>query len=351
MNTLLIILTLVFSVVSYFPATRITHWTFRIFDYIRIQILVIQVILLILLSIYYEEGNTLFLSSLIFLVLTIIYQSFIIFPYLPTYNLFKKPPQADNTISVISVNVLQSNTQYDRLIKLINEVQPDILLTLETNKDWEIALEEIESNYKHVHKAPKENRYGLHFYTKLDVEYINEHYFVTDDRPAIEAHLLDTNGNDFVFLGIHPPPPAPTEKPTSKQKDAEFMRVAKLVRELKSPSIVTGDFNNVCWSRSARLFASVANLQDSRLGKGIHGTFPVRPIFMRFPLDLLFSSEEIQVHNIKTLRDIGSDHLPFFCEFSVVTSSFSKATKLDSELEEKVDEIIEEGDNAVEEEE
>ncbi|EDP95930.1 hypothetical protein KAOT1_07173 [Kordia algicida OT-1] len=321
------------------------------FDYIRIQILVIQILLLIGLVVYYQEDATLFLTALIFLSITIFYQICIIFPYLPTYNIFKKPSQANNTISVISVNVLQSNTDYERLIKLVKEVQPDILLTLETNKAWEEALEVLEDDFSFVYKIPKENRYGIHFYTKLKVEHIDEHYFIADDRPALEAHMFDNDGNDFVFWGIHPPPPAPQEKPTARQKDAELLKVAKLVRDLKSPSIVTGDFNNVCWSRSARLFAKVSGLQDSRLGKGIHATFPVRPSFMRFPLDLLFSSEEIQVHNIKTLSDIGSDHLPFYCEFTVVKSSFSEAEKLESELKEKVDDIIDEGHVAVEEEE
>ncbi len=345
------ILAFIFSVVSYFPATPITHWTFRVFDYIRIQILVLQILLVIVSFFLFDKYPSILLVSQIFLTGTIIYQATIIFPYLPTFNLFKNPKNPSNVLTVISVNVLQKNSQYNRLIELINEVQPDILLTLETNKEWENALQAIEKHYSYTHKIPLENRYGLHFYTKLEVKKSKEHYFITDDRPAIEAHLFDYEGNDFVFLGIHPPPPSPTEKPTSKQKDAEFMKAAQLIRKLHSPSLVTGDFNNVCWSRSARMFAKVSNLQDSRIGKGIHGTFPVRPSFMRFPLDLLFSSKEIQVHEIKTLRDVGSDHLPFFAKFSVVKSNYSKPTSLNSELKEHANDIIEEGEKAAEEEE
>ncbi|WP_430408729.1 endonuclease/exonuclease/phosphatase family protein [Kordia sp.] len=351
MNTTIAIIANIFAFVSYLPAFNISHWAFRVFDFIRIQLLAIQIIFFIILCFLYEEGNLLVLSSQLFILLTIIYQAIIIVPYLPIATLFKKTKKESNTITVISVNVLQSNTDYQQLIKLVNEVQPDILLTLETNKAWENALKEIEANFSYTYKVPKENRYGMHFYTKLKVENVDEHYFIEETRPAIEVHMFDRDGNDFVFLGIHPPPPSPTEKPTAKQKDAELMKVAKLVRELQSPSIVTGDFNNVCWSRSAKLFAKVSNLQDSRLGKGIHATFPVRPSIMRFPIDLLFSSKEIKVHNIKTLPDIGSDHLPFYCEFTIVKSSFSKANKLEPELKEMANEIIEEGHIAVVEEE
>lgn len=345
------ILSYIFSLVSYLPAFPVSHWTFRICDYLRIQLLVIQIIFLGVNVYMFDSQNYYILTAIILLGITIIYQAIIIIPYLPTHTIFKKKDASHDTISILSVNVLQSNSSYERLISLINEVQPDILLTLETNKAWEKALEAIEPQFSFSHKVPKENRYGIHFYTKFKVESAQTHYFISEERPAVEVHLYDTKGNDFVFLGIHPPPPSPTEKPTSKQKEAEFMKVAKLVRSLKSPSIVTGDFNNVCWSKSAKLFAKVADLEDSRIGKGIHGTFPVRPFFMRFPIDLLFASKEIKVHKINTLSDIGSDHLPFYAEFSIVKSSFAKAEKLTPELDEKADEIIDSGFEALEEEE
>ncbi|PTX61402.1 endonuclease/exonuclease/phosphatase (EEP) superfamily protein YafD [Kordia periserrulae] len=345
------ILSYIFSLVSYLPAFPIAHWTFRICDYLRIQLLAIQVILFGVNVYLFDSENYYILFSLVLLGITISYQAIIIIPYLPTHNIFQKKDASRDSISILSVNVLQSNTSYEKLIALVNKIQPDILLTLETNKAWEKALEAIEPHFSFTHKVPKENRYGIHFYTKFKVESAQTHYFISEERPAIEIQLYDTNGNDFVFLGIHPPPPSPTEKPTSKQKEAEFMKVAKLVRSLKSPSIVTGDFNNVCWSKSAKLFAKVADLEDSRIGKGIHGTFPVRPFFMRFPIDLLFTSKEIKVHKIKTLADIGSDHLPFYAEFSMVTSSFAKADELSPELDKKAAKIIDSGLEALEEEE
>ncbi len=80
------------------------------------------------------------------------------------------------------------------------------------------------------------------------------------------------------------------------------------------------------------------------------GTFPVRPSIFRFPLDLIFSSKEIHVHDIHILPDIGSDHLPLFSKFSVSSSSTSSAETIDSDLKEETDKIIKEGHKAVEEE-
>jgi len=244
---------------------------------------------------------------------------------------------------MICINVLQSNTEYERLIDLVNNVQPDILLTMETNKAWEKALETIEGDYSYVYKVPKENRYGMHLYTNLKVTKAKEHYFVSDERPAIEAHMVDKNNTNFVFWGIHPPPPSPTEKRTSKQKDAELMMIAKLVRAEKTPCLVTGDFNNVCWSRSAKMFEKISELHDARKGNGIHGTFPVGPQIFRFPLDLLYNSEEIKVSEIKILPAIGSDHLPVFSSFTVTRANSQNNGALDSDLKEEANKMIDKG--------
>jgi len=298
----------------------------------------------------YEEKNIPLLISQIVLVIAILYQASIIVPYLPL-KFYKKQEENKHTMTIISVNVLQKNEEYPKLIKLIKDIQPDIVLTMETNKTWEKELEKIETDYPFTHKIPQDNRYGMHFYTKLKVNDLKEHYFISDQTPAIEVHLEDKNNSNFVLFGIHPPPPSPTEKPTSRQKDGELMKAAKLIREFEVPCITTGDFNNVCWSRSAKLFAKVSGMKDARLKNGIHGSFPTGPAIFRIPIDLIFSSKGIEVNKIKTLPDIGSDHLPIFSKFTVTSSNSNEAENLDSDLEDKADTMIKEGDEAVQEEE
>jgi endonuclease/exonuclease/phosphatase (EEP) superfamily protein YafD len=247
--------------------------------------------------------------------------------------------------------VLQKNQQYSNLISLIQANKPDIVFTMETNSDWERALEGIESDYKYAYKIPLENRYGMHFYTNLNVVDLKEHYLIAKDRPAIEVHLKDSNGTDFIFWGIHPPPPSPTEKETSKQKDAELMVVAKLIQKSSYPCIITGDFNNVSWSKSAKLFAKISGCNDARIGKGVHATFPVKPKIFRFPIDLLFNSKAIKIHSIQTLSPIGSDHLPITTSFSIAPSQQKTEKLVKRETEEKAAKIITEGHQAVQEEE
>lgn len=355
MTTAFILLSILLILMSFLPSMRFTHWSVKVFDYIRIQVLFIQVVVLIGGFFLLSDISTSILLLQAGLLLAITYQIILILPYVSLKSIFKRKEPVNfstsgNEISIVTANVLQKNIEYHRLIGLVNNVEPDILLTTETNKLWEEALKEIEDDFSFNYKIALENRYGMHFYTKLEAIDIKEHFLISEETPSIEALFVDKNNNRFVFWGIHPPPPSPTEKPTSRQNNAELMKLAKLIRSSSYPSIVIGDFNDVCWSRNSRLFAQTSKLKDVRKGRGILGTFPVRPSIFRFPLDLIFCSNEMQVHQIKILSDIGSDHLPVFSKFSITSKDRTTKGKLETELKEEIEDIIEDGHKAVQDE-
>ena len=348
---LFLFLSVTLSIGSFLPLLRFTSWTVRVFDFIRIQLLVVLFLLFVWGMFLYDSSFTPIWVILLILLTAIVHHCIIIFPYLSTFRRREKPQIKPHSVSLICVNVLQTNTDYQRLIAMIEEYSPDILLTTETNSEWERALSKIEHQYQHIQRIPRENTYGMHFYTKLEVQKIQEHFFISEENPAIEAHLKDSRNNDVVFWGVHPPPPSPTEKATSKQKDAELMTIAKRIAKSQTPTLVAGDFNSVCWSRNSKLFAKISKVRDARLGKGILGTFPVRPKLFRFPIDLLFYSEGVEINEIRTLPDIGSDHLPLFTRFTIISPSRASNNNIGVELKETADNIIQEGHDEVREEE
>lgn len=336
---------------TFLPALRLTHWVYRNFDYVRVQVLALLIIVLILGLIFFNQlPYSLTIPYFLLIGLSIYFQISIIFPYLPNKRKQGNTVTSSFKVSIISSNVYQDNNEYSRFLKLIENKRPNIVFTLETNKDWEDALASIEKWYPNSLKIAKENTYGMHFYTDLEVISTKEHYFISEERPAIEAILKDNDGNEFVFWGIHPPPPSPTELPTSKQKDAELITLAQLIQKSTKRTIVVGDFNNVCWSRIAKLFGKISGLKDARLNNGILGTFPVKPAFLRFPIDLLFHSQGIHIQTFTTLADIGSDHLPLFTEFHIDASKTSKENEISTSSKNEADTIIDKGIKANKEE-
>ena len=333
---------------SILPLIRNQHWIFRVWEFARFQVAILQLATLVFGLIFFTPRTLIFWATAVVSLGFIINHFVILIPYTVIYK--RKPAQKvsknSDLISIISVNVYQFSKDYQQLIDLINEIQPDILLTMESNQAWEDALTVIENNYPNFKKVPLENTYGIHFYTKLEVDNIKVNYFVADDLPSIEASLLTENGEPFTFFGVHPPPPSPTEEDTSKERDGELLAVAKAVREVKNPVIVTGDFNNVAWARSSILFRKTSELIDPRIGRGFVATFHAKYRLLRFPIDLFFHSTDIFIQDFKTLRNIGSDHLPLYCTFFINKEEDIQEDEVETLHEddlEEVDELIENG--------
>jgi endonuclease/exonuclease/phosphatase (EEP) superfamily protein YafD len=337
-NILWLIFAVLFSVCSFAPLLDSQHWFVKFFDYTRLQLLAILIGMFTVFFFFEDKESYQNMVGLIFLLIAILHNLSILYPYFPRFK--NRITTSSKEISLLSFNVQQDNREYDRVIELIRRQNPDLILTMETDKEWQNALIEIEDVYTYSVKVPLSNRYGMHFYSKLPILKHQEHFLISREAPSIEVLLRDQDNNVFVFWGIHPPPPSPTEKPSSKQKDGELMMLAKLICEIKQPVIVAGDFNNVCWSPISKLFVEITSLRDARIGKGFKSTFPASLPLLRFPIDLLFHSQTVLIHQLKVLSSIGSDHLPLFSKFSIIpfttesNTHISKSNKI--EMKEKI---------------
>lgn len=347
MTTAIIILSTVLIVLSALPFIQNQHWIFRVAEFIKLQLLPLQILVFFLAFFYTNERAMLWYlqgAQLLF----IVYHLYILMRYTKFWKSpkFEMTNNASEKVKIISCNIYQFNQEYDRFIELIQREQPDIFLTLESNSDWEKALRVLEKDYPHFEKVTLENTYGMHFFTKLKVHRMQTHFFVADDLPSIEAELETDDGYRFVFFGAHPPPPSPTEEVNSKERDGDLLSIAKKVREHSLPVIVTGDFNNVAWAKSSILFKKTSRLIDARIGRGLLATFHTQYWFFRVPLDLLFHSPTIFIDKLFTYPSIGSDHFPIGCTFRIDRHAEAQeelVKDLDKGEFEEVNELIEEG--------
>ncbi|SJN47852.1 hypothetical protein FM107_16335 [Sphingobacterium sp. JB170] len=278
----------------------------------------------------------------------LIYHGYIFIRYTKFWKARKRSTRAANSalVKILSCNIYQFNKEYDRFLDLVKEQKPDIVLTMESDSKWEAALRVLEKEYPYQQKVTLDNTYGMHFYSKLKVKKVQTHFFVADDLPSIEAELETEDGFRFVFFGVHPPPPSPTEEETSKERDGDLMCIAKKVKDYELPVLVTGDFNNVAWARSSILFKKTSELIDARIGRGILATFHAKYWFFRVPLDLVFHSPDIFIDNLVIYPSVGSDHFPMGCSFHINEHDKRQEEEVD-ELErgemKEVNELIEEG--------
>lgn len=350
--TAILIFSSLLIILSILPFTSHQHWVFRVPEFIKLQLLVLQVIAFTLIFFFIKENPSLwYLQAAQFAL--IVYHVFLMMRYSkfwrPTPR--NKPSVKSNKVKIISCNVYQFNTEYERFLSLIKKEEPDIFFTMESNAAWEKAMRPLEKDYPNYEKVTLENTYGMHFYTKLKLKRpIKTHYFVADDLPSMEAELETSDGYRFIFFGVHPPPPSPTEEKNSKERDGDLLCVAKKVRNYKMPVLVIGDFNNVAWARSSVLFKKTSRLIDARIGRGILATFHAKYWFFRVPLDLLFHSPEVVVDDLTIYPSVGSDHFPVGCTFHInkdadhsENQTFRQTEDLEKEEKKEVNELIEEG--------
>lgn len=338
LELIILVFNIIFCIPSLASATKFDYWWIRGFDFPRIQISFLILVNIILAVLVYSFQEPWHFVILVALSLSLLYQCWLIFPY--TYLAKQqvinyKGSDTTNEISILVSNVLMTNTKYDLLIGLINAKNPDVFLTLETDKAWENALKTLEDVYAYSVKVPLDNLYGMHLYSKLPLEDMNVAYLIKDDIPSIHGYVKLENGKKAKIHCLHPRPPSPTESKTSTSRDAEILLVGESIKDNPKLTIVFGDLNDVAWSRTTKIFQKISGLMDPRRGRGFFNTFSADYFLLRWPLDHVFHTEDFTLVEISRERNIGSDHFPIYIKLNYAPEKEASQEKLDVTTEEK----------------
>ncbi|MGO3810780.1 endonuclease/exonuclease/phosphatase family protein [Mesonia sp.] len=251
----------------------------------------------------------------------------------------------DNQISVLVSNVLTTNRDYHKLIDLIKSRDPDVFLTLESDKEWEKALNVFEKEYSYSVKVPLDNLYGMHLYSKLALKDMEVKYLIKDHIPSIHGSIELSNGKMANIHCLHPRPPSPTESKTSTNRDAELLLMGKKIDKDAELVLVFGDLNDVAWSRTTKLFQKISGLMDPRRGRGFFNTYNANYLLMRWPLDHIFHTNDFTLVEMAREKNIGSDHFPMYVKLNYTPEAEWKQHDLKSSKSEEdwADKKIEKG--------
>lgn len=307
-----IFLDLLLVIVTVLPLLPTQKWWSRGGEFPRMQIAFFIAALLILQLIWLSNA---WLMHAVLLA-CLLYQLFWILPYTPFFRRevldASTPLDKDRCISVLVANVLMSNRNSRRLGELIAKRDPDVVLLLETDAWWEDRMRYLRDSHPHGLDCPLDNRYGMHLYSRLPLENPALEFLVDEDVPSMHVGVNLPSGDCVRFHALHPTPPSPTENPTSRERDAEVLVIGRAISKDHCRVIVTGDFNDVAWSPTTRLFRKISRQLDPRVGRGMFSTFHASWPWLRWPLDHVFHSDDFTLVDIDVLPRFGSDHLPIF---------------------------------------
>ncbi|NVO31087.1 endonuclease/exonuclease/phosphatase family protein [Hymenobacter lapidiphilus] len=322
---ILLFISLPAVLVTLLSALTAQVWWLKLLDFPRFQLLLLHLAVLVLLAGLLLVGRRQAQAARRWVLglnlLGAAVQLYFLLPYLPLAP--RSVPDAtaaqaaDTTarLRLLEANVLQKNNRADLLLAHVAEQCPDIVLVLETDQTWVTALRPLRKEYPYFVELPRPNTYGMALYSRLPLLGARAYDFQEPGVPTIITDVRLPNGRLVRLYAVHPSPPVPSEHPTSLSKpNMILLQVGRRVRQHPGPALVLGDFNDVSWSHTTRMFEASGELHNVRRGRGMFSTFNATSWTMRWPLDHLFVTKEFRLARLQRLPDIGSDHFPLLAE-------------------------------------
>lgn len=300
---------------------NLKFWYYKILDFPRLQYLILGILFTILFLLFNKKWKFPSVFLLLGLIAVVIIHGSVIYPYMfgeklvPQYQ--TGTVKTDDTFGVLLANVLIDNRQSGTFLKMVRQKDPDILLAMEVDKWWITQLKVLKEDYPYQMEYPLDNAYGMALYSKLPLENKEIKFLKHKDVPSIHASITLPSGKIFKFYGVHPVAPVPSKEYPDNvgEKEVALLKIGKLVAKDTVPSVVVGDFNDVSWSNTSRMFGQEGNLKNVRMGRGLYNTFNATSFIFRWPLDHYFVTEEFKLVELKLLSKFGSDHFPIYAEF------------------------------------
>ncbi len=204
----------------------------------------------------------------------------------------------DQSLSLISTNVLCDNRHYDRVLAMVEREHPDVLVAVETSPAWIKGLRPLETHYRYT-LTPDIGIFGISVYAR-------QAFTARMDRigrarmPLAELHF-----KDFTLFVVHPMPPGSQKLVTENRLYLNIL--SERIRATQGRIIIAGDFNATPWSHS--LSPLIATGAEWPHGSGLAYTWPTNRPGMAIQIDHILT-RGAKAGSYRVLAPVGSDHFP-----------------------------------------
>ncbi len=222
------------------------------------------------------------------------------------------PLQNPARLRILQSNILTSNTNAPALLALIARENPDVVVLEEPDARWLRALAPLTNRYPVCASLPRDDNFGAAIYCKTNA--LSAEIFLLSDPEGAPSSLarVTVGGKTVTVVGTHTL--APCDGYQWRGRNGFTLELARKLKAVTGPLVVTGDFNNTPWSTTFHAFLQASGLRDSAQGRGPLPTWPAANPLLRIPLDHCFHSTGVRVLDRRAGPDIGSDHLPLILD-------------------------------------
>ena len=213
-----------------------------------------------------------------------------------------------------------TNGNLKNIVEFIKSVNPDIIGLIEVDSGsfrseknnqaegiaWELQLDHIyKSKYpaaSMARKVPLLNKQGNAILTNQEIVSQRFHYFNEGVKRLVIQLELEQVTIFLVHLSLK-----------FRHRQYQMQDLHDMIKDIKKPLIVAGDFNVLWGSRELQLFLAATGLKNANSnGQPSH---PSRA--PRRQLDYIFYSPQIKIKDFQIPQVKFSDHNPLVCEFEI----------------------------------
>jgi len=240
-----------------------------------------------------------------------------VLPYLPQLGAAAAARSPTGRLTVATVNVSYRPFSPRRLLEILGEAAPDVLLVVEFTPHAQEVLAPLDTRYAHSLKLPADGPYGIAIWSRFE---LTAKPFSLGRLPAIEARVHGPGG-EFTLLGVHLS--APTTPRRGAQRNQQLELLAKYSASIAGPVAVAGDFNITPYSPFYTDWLAASGLTDTRRQRTLSVSWPAVLPILGIPIDHVAVSTEFDILAHRRLPNFDSDHYGIVAELALRDGSES----------------------------
>jgi endonuclease/exonuclease/phosphatase (EEP) superfamily protein YafD len=227
--------------------------------------------------------------------------------------------ESDRNLRVMTSNVMTSNQRYEDFISFVRTTNPEVLVVMEIDLNWQQHLEPLKSLLPYTLIKPSTDNFGIGIFSKFPLTTPQEQYW--GHGLAVVSSLtanIKVIDREITLIATHPVPPLNEEY--FKSRNSHMEEMSDFINKLGNEAIVMGDLNMSMWSPYYRNFVDRSHLTNTRQGFGLQPSWPVNLPLLQIPIDHCLITSKIKVVNNQIGKDIGSDHYPLIADLAILTN-------------------------------
>lgn len=303
LDRLILLCAAVTLTVNLLPLGARWSWLLELTAHFRVQYLGLTAVMLLLLALRrrWLVFAALFAAGVV--------SAVAVLPYLPSAT--PEVSAAPGTVRVLTVNVSYRQFSVRRLLEIVREAKPDVLIVQELTPHAERVLASLDEDFPYFRKFTADGPTGIGLWSPHELE--GAATFALGRSPAIEARVHAPQGT-FTVIGAHLSSPMTPRRAAAR--NSELRELAARSAAVTEPLVVAGDFNITPYSPYFVDWLTASGLTDTRRGRTLSPSWPTMAPLARIPIDHVAVNSGFTIRSHERLPNFESDHFGVLVELA-----------------------------------